>query len=222
VYLSSHPINGGSVKFLVGNLAVNAGGTIRADKGYAGGTGGQYVDGHGPGGGYGGGYYNEHGGGYGGFGGGCTVVYGSSNAPAEPGSGGEAGGNQGRWGRPGGGLVWIQSGGRIDLNGTISADAPLQSTSGGGGGGSGGGVYLKCDLFCGSGTGVITAKGGSTAGGAGEGGGGGGGRIAVLRIRDFSTGAVSTSVAPGTGQLPATAGTVVWGWWSFGTAVMIQ
>lgn len=218
VYLSSHPTNGGSARLNVGNLAVNVGGTIRADKGYAGGTGGPYVDGYGPGGGTGGGYWSPRGGGYGGFGGGGSVVYGSSNAPVDPGSGGEAGGDQRMWGRPGGGLVWIESSGRVDLSGTISADAPAQNASSGAGGGSGGGVYLRCRTFCGAGTAVISANGDPVA----WGGGGGGGRIAVWRTHDVSTGAVTTSVIYGSGdQAGATVGTVVWRSWSPGTVITI-
>lgn len=143
-------------------------------KGYQGYTNGP---GYGPGGGAGtkagvrGG-----GGGYGGEGGESSrdyaggVVYGSSNAPVDPGSAGGAG-----WGfapgSAGGGAVRIVASGTVTIDGTINANSANQSY---GGTGSGGGVYITCNVFAGSG--AINA----TAGTGANSGGGGGGRIAVV------------------------------------------
>ena len=103
--------------------------------------------------------------------------YGTFSSPGQPGSGGG-------YGQPsplsvsggaGGGALLLSVGGRLILDGSISADG----TSGvgqGTGGGSGGSVRLTVGSL--SGGGLISANGGS--GDLPNGGGGGGGRIAVL------------------------------------------
>ena len=191
VYPYSHPTNGASPFFQLGSLAIDAGGGIDAKgKGWATGCG--------PGSGAG-----HIGGSYGGKGGGSSPnPYGSSNAPALPGSGSGTSGKA-----PGGGLVWVQSTGTLLVNGTITADGS-GTQEGYADGSSGGGIYLKCIRF--SGTGTLTAKGGngdtqpSTCGG-------GGGRIAVWSALNLST-LTATNVAGGTHlSYPGTAGTIVFG-----------
>ena len=123
------------------------------------------------------------GGSYGGAGArqdGSYLVYGSAQAPTDPGSGG--GGlnwTPGYLGSAGGGAVRIQASGLVTVNGQILAN----STARGGysGAGSGGAIYITCDQFAGA-TGLIQADGGgssATALNAG-GGAGGGGRVAVV------------------------------------------
>ena len=178
VYPYSHPTNGGSVRFTVDNLTVNATGGFNANgKGYMGGSNGS--SGFGPGGGLTSTATNDRGGG-GGYGAqGMTFSnaiggypYGSASTPTLPGSGG---GSEPRkplekLGGDGGGLVWVDAAGDVLMNGTINANGG--EAGGNSGAGSGGGVYLRCATFAGAG--AITANGGSSYVG------GGGGRIAVV------------------------------------------
>ena len=108
-------------------------------------------------------------------------MYGSSNAPTGPGSGGgkivtaplATGGS-------GGGAIRIEASGAVTMNGTITANGSFPVDSSYGGGGSGGSIYIMCNTFGGDTNGVLRAAGGDgIAGGSGDGGGGGGGRIAV-------------------------------------------
>lgn len=177
VYPSSHPTNGGSVRFTMDNLTVNATGGFNAlGRGFSGGANGS--NGFGPGRGYSSSSKTDRGGG-GGYGAqGMTFdlaiggyPYGSASMPTQPGSGGGAQKNSlSSVGGYGGGLVWVEAAGDILMNGTINANGG--EATGNSGAGSGGGVYLRCATF--TGTGSITANGGSWYVG------GGGGRIAVV------------------------------------------
>jgi hypothetical protein len=154
-------------------LTLGAGASIQVNgKGYSGGTA-AHTAGYGPGGGnpaYGGGYGGRGGQAYGGihWGG---AAYGSSNAPAQPGSGG---GRSKNAGGAGGGVVFIEAEGTVAVYGTISADGLLGVDDDGGG--SGGSILIDCLRFEGSTTGLISADG---VNGQDTGGGGGGGRIAI-------------------------------------------
>ncbi len=183
IYPYSHSTNGGSVLLRVGALAIRNGGGIDADgRGYARGTG--------PGRGTNATvrYQGSGGAGYGGKGGsGSTTIgggiYGVTNAPLVPGSGGGGVTDGNNRGGHGGGVVWVVAEGSMTIDGTLTAnggpgvlvygDTPH-------GAGSGGAINLLCSSFSGDSNGIVRAIGGagptnSTAGG----GGGGGGRIAV-------------------------------------------
>lgn len=219
IYVSSHPTNGASPLFTVGNLTLNTGAGISADyRGYAG-QAGTTVWGYGPGGAYG-----QGGGGYGGSGGPTGVWYagvtnGSSNAPIAPGS---AGGtySSGQGGQGGGSVRIDASQGRVCINGTITAlgVSPYASWYYGGGG-SGGGIYILCKDFAGSTNGLLRANGGT---GGASCGGGGGGRIAVWRLHGSVSEQVQTSASGGAATAGnGETGTIVFGWVRFsGDAVI--
>ena len=151
-------------------------GAINADyKGYQGvlngegtgpGKGGNNANGWGPGAGYGG-IGGKSGGGVAG-----GMIYGSTNAPMDPGSSGSGG--QGYAGGSGGGAIRIDASGQITVSGTISANG-LTGPGGQAGGGSGGSIYITCRVIAGGG--VISANAGN--GYSSHGGGGGGGRVAI-------------------------------------------
>jgi len=169
--LHSDPTNGASVLVRCNNLTLAQGAMIDASsRGWA---GGDKIDGTGAGWGPGGGPNSWHGGTFGGRDGypGGLIPYGSSNAPALPGSGGGA--SIYGPGGYGGGLARIDADGDILLNGTINANGEdywgAHSS-----GGSGGGILMVADAF--TGTGSMTADGGN---GRMNASGGGGGRIAV-------------------------------------------
>ncbi len=184
------------------NFILDAGGAINAD--YLGFAGGTNSNGSGPGGGAsGGGGGGGGGGGHGGQGGnGNGGAGGSTNdaalAPTQPGSGGGYGNNNP--GANGGGLVTIQAaGGRVTINGTVTANGATASTGFGyGGGGAGGGIYISCATFSGSSTGLLSAAGGDSGSGK-YGGGGGGGRIAVNYTSGLANPAVRFNVERGAG-----------------------
>jgi hypothetical protein len=154
----------------MGDLRVNAGGSITADGlGYGSATG--------PGAGGSSGDWAGGGGGYGGWGGSITngapggIPYGSSTQPLEMGSGG----GRGYFSRGGfgGGAIRLSVGGILYLDGTISANGGPGLDYIFGGGGSGGGIFLTAGIV--TGTGSLSATGGTSY----WGGGGSGGRIAV-------------------------------------------
>ncbi len=222
VFLESHPTNGASPLFVVGSLTLETNATITAGAwatsgeraqtagGFAGawnnssfaGTGStRWGWGSGRG-------YTAGGAGYGGVGyrlsGDGGWVYGSSNAPALPGSGGGCGNANWGGGGSGAGLVRVVASDRITLKpgakivangaqGRQQANADRV-----GGGGSGGGISLRTRRFTGSQEALLSANGGRGA--LNTGGGGGGGRIAVWRMRDLSVGPVTASVAGGLGR----------------------
>ena len=177
IYPYSDWTNGGVARFTMANLTITApnSGFDASSKGFRGGIN-TPVTGAGPGWGA-----NRGGGGYGGMGGGIGggITYGLSNFPAMPGSGGGSYYNNGGWG---GGCVWIESKGKVDVGGTLNADGGSGLPSGSGG--SGGSIYVRCERL--NGAGSLSANGGP-----GSDGGGGGGRIALYRSRDGFTGTIS-------------------------------
>lgn len=209
VYPVSQPDNGGSVLFETKNLYVHG-----TNSGFNADAAG-YARRQGPG--KGGNGVLSSGAGYGGRGGTNSPAYplkpagqpyGSSNAPAMPGSGG-GGQTLGQAGA-GGGLIWIEATREIQLKGVMTANA--ETTPGNyAGGGSGGGIFIKCYRFAGTATAVMRAEGKV---GTSGGGGGGGGRIGVQS--QFITHNGRTSVTnggvsyySGTPSIPATPGTIV-------------
>ncbi len=119
--------------------------------------------------------------GYGGIGGfgssGSTPggpIYGRTNAPTQPGSGGGGNSLTGH----GGGSVRIDAVGTVTIDGTVTAKGGSPSH---GGGGSGGGIFISCARFEGAESGLLLAEGGdrNVTGSTSKGGTGGGGRIAV-------------------------------------------
>ncbi len=140
-----------------------------------------YLGKEGPGAGRGG-SAGSSGGGYGGAGGfGRTAgggVYGCSTTPDRLGSGGGNNSN-------GGGTLILEAGGKVIVQGIVSATGDTLGERDGGG--SGGSIWIKAERLEGEGT--IVADGGS--GGdltTNRGGGGGGGRIAIEVISDRLTG----------------------------------
>lgn len=116
--------------------------------------------------------------GYGGLGGGGGTTYGSVTNPVNSGSSGCYHGN-GSFGRAGGGTVVITVGGLFSMSGSILADGNGSPNAGEfPGAGSGGSVNIRAGSLSGSGT--ISAKGGSFNIAPGGGSGGGGGRIAIV------------------------------------------
>lgn len=98
--------------------------------------------------------------------------YGSIFTPGHYGSAGCPGSQNGG---KGGGLIIMEVGDELYLDGTIANDGQDAASGSAGGGGSGGSIWIKCGRF--NGHGLITSNGG-----AGDGltsGGGSGGRIAV-------------------------------------------
>lgn len=169
----SHYTNGGSVLFRGSDLKIAAGCSINADS--AG-----WMSGMGPGKGSIGIGNASSGGGYGGAGGsGGTGVgnlpgglpYGLTNAPIAPGSGGGIGSGFGTYG---GGAVRVYLSGKVDINGTISANGG--PGNGYYGAGSGGGIMLYCNTLAGGTNSLLSVRG---LNGGSRAGGGGGGRIAV-------------------------------------------
>ena len=234
VYPYSHYTNGGSVLFRAANLTVNAGGGIDATAGgFAGAiyalTGIYSGNGFGPGRGYssygGTAYYSGGGGGYGGAGGhggeapavgGST--YGSSNAPVDPGSGGGAAQVSG-WGGYGGGLIRVEAGDTVIVDGSLLANGGPPVANNYVGPGSGGAIFIKCKYFKGSGNGQLQANGRNATSGGNGNGGSGGGRIAVWYTKStnqwFGAAQVSGGALGGnTNSYPLLSngsdGTIVW------------
>ncbi len=185
IYPYSNPTNGGSVRFEMGELAVDSISGINADgRGYRGTTAGA---GYGPGGGSIVGPGGDCGGGagHGGKGGDSSApgyggaIYGSTNVPLLAGSGGGSRASGGGSGGCGGGLIWLQAAGGAAVDGTLSANGQ-DAGNYQAGSGSGGAILINCASFSGGSLAVLRANGGtSVASGATQGGGGGGGRIAV-------------------------------------------
>ncbi|HEX4823004.1 MAG TPA: thrombospondin type 3 repeat-containing protein [Candidatus Polarisedimenticolaceae bacterium] len=133
------------------------------------------------------------GGSYGGTAGGTTnPTYGVAVNPRHLGSGGSRSTSDGFGGR-GGGRVWVDAavcslaaGSTFSANGesAVSNAAPTAPPPPGIAGGSGGAIKLDCGTITGSGS--ITAMGGSGAGSGGS--GGGGGRIALRKNASTWTG----------------------------------
>jgi hypothetical protein len=196
------------------NCTIAAGGAIDV-------TGLGYGSRQGPGyGAYNTGSGAAHGGGGGGNG---RATYGSLSWPNDFGSGG--GPNQGDviLGSSGGGLVALTVLGTLTLNGGILADGAPASCSGAGSGGS---VRIACQAL--TGTGVISARGGSTENAAHpelNAGGGGGGRIAIRQqpAPHFPGGTVTVSGGAGVNGWNGLDGTIYWGeTWSQPDFALVQ
>lgn len=187
--LYSEITNGGSALVRAGAVRVDAFGRIEADgKGY--GNLGPYVGSPivsvGPGGGL-----RNSGGSHGGGGNLSsyaasqtllagdiqTNTYGSVTNPLTAGStGGRNPASTGVIGNDGGGVVRIETTGRVYVAGTISANGAANGSGTYEGGGAGGSVNIRCRILEGS-IGVVRANGGE--GGVNSPANGGGGRIAV-------------------------------------------
>lgn len=192
----AHPLNGAVVKMVAGRVHVAAGGEINASTTDSDRDRHAVMKGFGPNRGPGTGTADRKGGGYGGMGGGIGggPTYGSSNAPVQPGSGGK-----GTAARGGGGLVWIESLGLVQVDGSITANGTAAANSPGG---SGGAIYIRCHTFAGNG--AFEANGGTGATTPDT--GGGGGRIAVARVKDYSALWATNSLG---GTIGGSNGTVV-------------
>jgi hypothetical protein len=193
------PVTLTSGEYTYGNIVVSSGGilyingavTIEFGNSFTVAAGGSVNGvglGYGPGLGIGGGGAGTGtGGGHGGSGGDAdsTALAGNQNddsaGPTLMGSGGGSGTCDSNAGGSGGALlsvVWGNSGtGSVTINGLIDMDGASVTTTcdgadKGSGGGAGGGVYIAAPYFSGSGT--ISANGGSGENGSGGGGGGGG------------------------------------------------
>ncbi len=170
MYVCSNPSNGGYAILKMGSLSIASNAGINANNS-------GYRQGYGPGVGVADGN-GASGGGHGGRGG-CGAVNiilpGAANdsaaAPETPGSGGGSGGAS--LGGAGGGVLRLEVGDTVVLNGSLFADGCGNGNYGGAG--AGGSIWVACSNFTGS-NGVITAVGGSSS----YGGGGGGGRIALV------------------------------------------
>lgn len=198
---NSHRTNGGSALFRSASVTLlgSTGGFNANGGGFSGGFKAG-TNGYGPGGGTNG--WVSSGAGYGGAGGRSVNVvggptYGSAAAPVDPGSGagGRDNGASSVWGNYGGGVVRIETPGRVTVNGRISADAAV-NVDAYGGGGAGGSVYIICDTFAGT-NGLVTANGGpGNTDGANKSGGGGGGRIAIYYTNAAAQAALNASNRP--------------------------
>ena len=178
IYLRSYLKDGASPKIEAANVNVAANGGISADaRGFEGTRGpGKGDDANRR---RGGGYGGRGGKGDSGGGGAGGLTYGSTNAPAQPGSGGCHANAAGilNWGGFGGGLIFIGATGAVTVDGTLTANGGRYASGSYGGGGSGGGILVLCDTFSGGASGVVRANGGN--GTSNTSGGGGGGRVSV-------------------------------------------
>ena len=172
IYPYSHTTNGASVLFRMNDLFISTNSGFNANGlGY-------YVE-KGPGKGLNNSSSGNSGGGYGGIGGASSSraggsVYGSSNAPVHPGSGG---GRYDNNGGHGGGLIRIEAQ-DVTMNGNLLARAATASGQYNGGG-SGGGIFVMSGTFVGGASAVMNASGGPRGAGYTSLGSGAGGRIAV-------------------------------------------
>ncbi len=185
-YLAPSSVATGLQLLVTGDAFVAAGGEINLDaKGYgsASGPGRGTTSGSPP---------SGSGGTYAGTGGASIGSYSTSpspygviNKPVDKGSGGGAGtsGQPAGAGGAGGGQISLEVGGVLRVDGRISANGGSSSGQRTGGG-SGGSIYLKAQVF--GGTGWVLANGGK--GDPGQGGGGGGGRIAAEYVTGLFTG----------------------------------
>ena len=179
-----------------GGMIIETGGVINVD-------GMGYAFGYGPGrgvaafGGYGGG-------GHGGIGGTSKgVTYGSITTPTNCGSSGSNWHDGG-----GGGVVKLNVGGTLTVNGTISANGYTPSSSGNCSAG-GGSVYIRAGAIIGTTTGVIRANGGNSP--SSNEGSGGGGRVSVIltnAVADFSGYSGTMIACGGNAGYAGAAGTV--------------
>ena len=189
------------------NLTIAGDGVVAADsiinanyRGYARATGpGAGATGYGSEGG---------GGGHGGYGG--ISEYGAAGGPSydsivlpdRPGSGGGGDGSYGSYGGNGGGVIILNVGGTLQLDGSITAHGQNLSGFVLAGGGAGGAIRLTSSNL--SGGGYIGADGGAGA----YGGGGGGGRIAIYFATNNFSGSISAVGGDGSRGQKGGAGTI--------------
>ncbi|MDD4017925.1 MAG: hypothetical protein PHV28_08265 [Kiritimatiellae bacterium] len=224
IYPVAHPTNGSVVLFSAGAATIGVNSGFNANQlGYSGGQSASsiYPFGTGIGTVYSGAGHGGQGGTGSSVSGVAGKIYDDPNAPIEPGSGARYG-TDGTTTLPkntsGGGSIQLRVAGTLAVQGILSANGDKP----GGpfyGGSSGGSIYLTCRTFIGASTALLQANGGNghwygDAPVATGGGGGGGGLIAVWRVYDLSTGAVSNSAAGGLGYNAVYAGSSipVWGW----------
>ncbi len=176
---------GGLVLTVGGDLTIASGGALHADgRGHPSSTGpGEGVDGvAASGGGHGG-----HGGTTGAFIGG--IGYGSVTNPMTFGSGGGRDTNNAINGGAGGGLVKLEIGGTLTVEGRLSSNG-ANGPGADAGGGAGGSLNITSGGLAGSG--AIRANGGTLAG---SGAGGGGGRIAITLASNSFAGVVEAATS---------------------------
>ena len=156
-------------------------------------------------------------GGNGGFGNGGSggQAYGTILNPMDLGSGGGSGSGSG-FGGAGGGLIRLNIGGTLLLQGSLQADGGGGTYDGSwsGGGGAGGSIFVTAREL--SGAGLMSAIGG--IGGTGVAGGGGGGRIAIFCESSTFTGTLA--IQGGTGRQQGGTGTAYWNVSEQGTPVV--
>ena len=119
-------------------------------------------------------------------------IYGDPWTPIDPGSGGGRNANSPSFDRGGhgGGAIYIDASGALNIDGGLYADG--QKGGNRGAGGSGGGIYVAAASL--AGVGVLSATGGDFSSGTYN-ASGGGGRISVQAISSTFSG--SASVLPG-------------------------
>lgn len=133
------------------------------------------------------------------------AAYGSTTQPTDLGSGGASNVANGLYGGAGGGVIKLTVAGTATINGQVLATGRNGSgTTNGGGGGSGGSILLNAGTVTGSGG--ISARGGSS-GSNSYGGGGSGGRVALYYTTNTFTG-TTTAFGGSTGYRKGAAGTV--------------
>ena len=113
-------------------------------------------------------------------------AYGDMYEPYIFGSAGGKGSSSSRGGN-GGGMLWMNVTGLIDVDGLVSANGEDATSLTGSGGGSGGSIWMYCKTI--KGYGRIAANGGAGSTNSGSpGGGGAGGRIAIyFEVNETST-----------------------------------
>ena len=180
--------------YVQGDMRVASGASVDVDGN--GWQGGLNADGSGPG----GGVLINGGASHGGLALGASKsnAYGSLAAPVALGSGG-GGGINSCLGGNGGGAVYLEVAGCLDVDGSISANGKAGTGNWPGGGGSGGSLWLTTGTLAGSGT--ISANGGGAQTRSG-----GAGRIAIVYGTNVFAGAVAAHAADSAGG----AGTVFW------------
>ncbi|MEK7225255.1 MAG: hypothetical protein AAB221_06195, partial [Bacteroidota bacterium] len=184
----------GNVNITTVNLTVLSGGVINAtaygymsgasvnSNGHGPGAGISGVGGYGSGAGYGGKGGTQYNGGSGG------PPYGSIIAPTDMGSGGGTANNPGGYG---GGAIFINVTGTLNVSGIIISNSnETLNIDGFSGQGSGGSIYIIARNF--TGNGILNASSGDIIAN-GKGGGGAGGRIAVYYIASTFNGIMQVS-----------------------------
>jgi hypothetical protein len=200
-----------NINVQTGSLTINTGGIISANaKGYIGTNVGRGV-GNGPG--AGAGSNNDaggNGGGHGGYGknegssSGGGGIYGSYLNPNTYGSSGGGGSNMccGRITGSGGGVIQLNVGNTLTINGTLSANGG--NANGRGGGGAGGSMNVSTYNL--EGNPFISANGGN---GVSNAGGGGGGRVSIKYSGTNTLAITNITANTGTGGNGGEPGTVL-------------